>query len=136
MKTTATQDQILFDLINASALKTAIGGGLYKGERPLNSQAEDVVISSMLVGEGTLQSGVANVNIYVPKISVSIGGKTQLLKNTKRVDEVLAIAAPVLREHFGNYFSMWTSRQEDYDEPEINQTRLSFRIEFRLYEHL
>lgn len=132
MKTTATQDNILFKLINESAIKTTIKGGIYKGERPIDSKAEDVVIGSMLVGDGTLQQGVANVNIYIPKIAVQVNGKMQLIKDTKRISEVLAIAAPVLKQAFGNYYSLWTSRQADYDEPEINQTRLSFRIEFRL----
>lgn len=136
MKTTATQDNLLFDLINASALKTTIRGGIYKGERPLDSQAEDIVITSMMVGYGTLQPGVANVNIYIPKVTVKIGGKPQVLKDTKRVDEVLGIAAPVLKEAYGKYYSLWTARQADYDEPDIKQTRLSFRIEFRLDENL
>lgn len=134
MKTTADQDNILYDLISQSPLKTFIRGGVYKGERPLDSQSEDVVISSMLVGDGTLQAGVANVNIYVPKVYQNINGKKQTLKDTKRVDEVLAVARGVLREAYGSYYSLWTSRQGDYDEPDIKQTRLHFRIEFRLMD--
>ncbi|HEY1055011.1 MAG TPA: hypothetical protein VGE24_07745 [Emticicia sp.] len=136
MKTTAVQDNILYSLIDGSALKGLISGKIYKGERPLNSTAEDIVISSMLIGEGTLQPGVANVNIYIPKLYQNIGGTMQHIKDTKRVEEVLAIAAEVLKESFGEYYSLWTSRQADYDEPEINQTRLSFRIEFRIDANL
>lgn len=132
MKTTADQDSILYALINGSALKTFIRGGIYKGERPLDSQAEDIVISSMMIGEGTLQAGVANVNVYIPKIYQNIGGKQQPIKDTRRVDEVLAVANEVLHEAYGKYYSLWTSRQGDYDEPDIKQTRLHFRIEFRL----
>lgn len=134
MRTTADQDNILYELISQSPLKTFIRGGVYKGERPLDSQSEDVVISSMLVGEGTLQAGVANVNIYVPKVYQNINGKKQTLKDTKRVDEVLAVARGVLSEAYGSYYSLWTSRQGDYDEPDIKQTRLHFRIEFRLMD--
>jgi len=131
MKTTADQDDILFELINGSVLKTAINGGIYKGERPLNSNLEDIVISSTVISDGTLQLGVANVNIYVPKQNFNIGGKVQILKNSKRVAELLGIAKDILEEHHGDYFLMWLSNQFDYDEPEINQTRISFRIEFR-----
>ncbi|UTA66651.1 MULTISPECIES: hypothetical protein [Emticicia] len=134
MRTTADQDNILYDLISSSPLRTFIRGGVYKGERPLDSPGEDVVISSMLVGDGTLQAGVANVNIYVPKVYQNINGKKQTLKDTKRVDEVLAVARGVLREAYGSYYSLWTSRQGDYDEPEMKQTRLHFRIEFRLMD--
>ncbi|PLK44405.1 hypothetical protein [Emticicia sp. TH156] len=134
MRTTADQDNILYELISSSPLRTFIRGGVYKGERPLDSPGEDVVISSMLVGDGTLQAGVANVNIYVPKVYQNINGKKQTLKDTKRVDEVLAVARGVLREAYGSYYSLWTSRQGDYDEPEMKQTRLHFRIEFRLMD--
>lgn len=136
MKTTADQDKILYDLISQSPLKTFVRGGLYKGERPLDSQTEDVVITSMLIGDGSLQQGVAVVNIYVPKISQNINGRSQTLKDTKRCEEVLAVAQGVLREAYGSYYSLWTSRQGDYDEPDIKQTRLSFRIEFRMDESL
>lgn len=136
MKTTAVQDNILYGLINESAIKTTIQGDVYKGERPLNSKAEDVVITSMLIGEGTLQQGVANVNIYVPKSYQNINGAMQYIKDTKRIEDVLAVAAPVLKESFGPYYSLWTSKQADYDEPEINQTRLNFRIEFRIDANL
>ena len=132
MKTTADQDSILYTLINQSALKTFIRGGIYKGERPLDSSNEDIVISSLLIGEGTLQAGVANVNIYIPKIYQNIDGKMQTIKDTSRVDEVLAVAREVLHESYGSYYSLWTSRQGDYDEPDIKQTRLHFRIELRL----
>lgn len=132
MKTTANQDSILYTLINQSALKTFIRGGIYKGERPLDSANEDIVISSTAISEGTLQAGVANVNVYIPKIYQNISGKMQYIKDTRRVDEVLAVARDVLHEAYGKYYSLWTSRQGDFDEPDIKQTRLHFRIEFRL----
>ncbi|MBA4852077.1 hypothetical protein [Emticicia sp. BO119] len=132
MKTTAHQDNILYNLINTSALKTLVLGGLYKGERPLDSREEDIVITSMMIGEGTLQEGVANVNIYIPKSVANIGGKSQTIKNTARCEQVLIVAMEVLKESYGSYYSLWASRQQDFDEPEINQTRLSFRIEFRI----
>ena len=132
MKTTADQDNILYNLINQSVLKTFIRGGIYKGERPLDSTNEDIVISSTAIGEGTLQAGVANVNVYIPKIYQNIAGQMQSIKDTARVNEVLAVAGEVLHEAYGSYYSLWTSRQGDYDEPDIQQTRLHFRIEFRL----
>lgn len=75
MKTTADQNQILYDLLKNSSLNSALNGGLYKIERPQNSNLEDIVVSSMLVGDGGFQDGVANVNIYIPKIDINIGGQ-------------------------------------------------------------
>ena len=73
-----------------------------------------------------------NVNIYIKKLSTNIGGVNQLIKDTKRVSEVLPIALGLLKEGAGTYYSFWVSKQAEYDEPEINQTRLNFRVEFRL----
>ena len=109
-----------------------MNGGLYKGERPQNSSLEDIVISSMLTGDGTLQEGVANVNIYVPKMDINIAGQVQKMRNSSRIGEVLGLAISALKEHYGNYFSLWTSKIQEFDEPQINQTRLSLRIEFRM----
>lgn len=133
MKTTADQDGILYELISQSALKNLIRGGIYKGQRPLDSLNEDIVISSMLIGDGTLQKGVANVNVYIPKLYHNIGGKMQLIKDTARIAELLPVAGEILKEAYGKYYSLWTSRQGDFDEPDIKQTRLHFRIEFRLH---
>ncbi|WP_337043861.1 hypothetical protein [Emticicia sp. 17c] len=132
MKTTSDQDNILYELIQNSALSSLIKGGIYKGERPLDSSAEDIVINSLFIGEGTLQPGAATVNIYVPKVFQNIGGQQQSIKDTARVKAILAVAQEVLREAYGSYYSLWTSRQDDSDEPDLKQTRLSFRIEFRI----
>lgn len=131
MRSTSDQEDILYDLIKNSVLDTALNGGIYKGERPLNSNLEDVVITAMLTTDGTLQEGVCNVNIYIKKENRVIGGVSQLLKNTKRVSEVSPIALNVLIEKAGLYYSYWVSKQAEYDEPDINQTRLNFRVEFR-----
>lgn len=133
MKTTADQIQILYDLLKTSSLNTALNGGLYKMERPQNSQLEDIVVSSMLVGDGGFQEGVANVNIYIPKMDVSIGGQLQKMANTGRISTVWSLATLALEENSGSTYNCWCSRTQEFDEPLINQTRLSLRIEFRLF---
>lgn len=132
MRTLVDQDQILYDLIKGSALDSATNGGLYKVERPTNSALEDIVVSSMLTTDGTLQDGVSNVNIYVSKKNQNIGGTVQLMRDSKRISELEPIAATVLKESYGDFYSLWVSKIQEFDETEINQTRLSFRIEFRL----
>jgi hypothetical protein len=132
MRTTADQDQILYDLLLDSDLNNELSGGLYKVERPQNSNLEDIVISSMLVTDGTLQEGVANVNIYIPKISVKISGQNQIMRDSKRISDVLLLAVQALKENVGIYYSLWTSKIQEFDEPQINQTRLNLRIESRI----
>ena len=132
MKNTAFQDNILYNLLNDSALKTAITGKIYKGQRPLGSKLEDVVIQSMPISDGTLQQGVANVNIYIPMLYQNILSQKQVYRNTARIEQILNIATPILKESFGENYSMWTSKQGDYPEEELEQTRLNYRIEFRI----
>lgn len=81
MRNTSDQENILYNLIKNSSLNASLNGGIYKGERPNNSKKEDTVISAMLTSDGTLQQGVSNVNIYIPKIEVKIDGVNQLLKD-------------------------------------------------------
>jgi len=133
MRTTADQDQILYNILKDSALNTELNGGLYKGERPQNSTLEDIVVSSMMVDNSDFQEGVANVNIYIPKMDLSIGGASQKMRDSKRISDVLILAVQALKENFGTFYSLWTSKIQEFDEPQINQTRLSIRIEFRLY---
>ena len=133
MRTTAEMTQILYDVLNASMLKTTVNGLIYKGERPINSTKEDVVIAPIVVSGSDKQIGVANVNIYVPKINQKSGATTSLIKDTKRISEILPVAKDALKLNTGVDYSCWIENQSEYDEPTINQTRLVFRIEFRLF---
>lgn len=54
--------------INTSKLREMISGDLYRFQRPLNSQLEDVVMSVLATGNGQIQPFVLNVNLYVPDI--------------------------------------------------------------------
>lgn len=74
MKTTLDLVDITWKHINASPLKEAISGGVYKFKRPTNSEAEDVVINSLPITNGQLQQAVVNVNVFVPNKVQSIGG--------------------------------------------------------------
>lgn len=133
MRTTADMTQILYDVLKASPLKTTINGLIYKGERPLNSIKEDVVIAPIVISGSDKQIGVTNVNIYVPKINQKSGTTTSLMKDTKRISEILPVAKDALILNTGVDYSCWFESQSEYDEPSINQTRLVFRIEFRLF---
>jgi len=133
MRTTAEMTQILYNVLNASTLKTTVNGLIYKGERPINSVKEDVVIAPITVSGSDKQIGVANVNIYVPKINQKSGTTTSLMKDTKRISEILPVAKDALKLNTGVDYSCWFETQSEFDEPTINQTRLVFRIEFRLF---
>lgn len=70
MKTTFDILDRLFPALNTTAVKSTLGGGkVYRGKRPLNSTARDVVIVPLPVSGGTdIQSGVFFVNCRAPNL--------------------------------------------------------------------
>ena len=69
--------------------KISISGRVYRnGTRPFDSKVEDIVVS-FLTGrdslDGTSQSGVVNVNAYVPSREF---GSPLLVKDVKRCEEL------------------------------------------------
>ena len=57
----------LWAWISASELATAVSGSVYKDQRPLNSDKEDIIIAVIARTAGAQrQDATANVNIYVP----------------------------------------------------------------------
>lgn len=71
-----------FDMVKASSLAQSITGTIYKsGMRPIDQKTEDAVISFLTGVDAQVQSGVVNLNIYVPDID---NGGGQFVKNTAR----------------------------------------------------
>ena len=95
-KTGSEVENDITGIIASSALKTAIGGNIYKeGQRPLNSKDEDIVISFLTGQDGQKQTGVVNVNIYVPNIK-SDRRTGELVKHTSRIRQLEIIANQVV----------------------------------------
>lgn len=91
-KTGSEVENDITGIIVASALKTAVGGKVYKeGQRPLNSKAEDIVISFLTGLDGQVQTGVLNINIYVPNV-VADKATGELVKHTSRIRQLEIIA--------------------------------------------
>lgn len=143
--TTFEQEATLFHLLSLSMLKGAISGGIYKLSRPVDSILEDVVINSLPMGdgsrdpgEGTIQFGTSNVNIYVPDTPIRVAGKEQLLPNTVRMGALAAIAIPVIESFTvgkvgSTQYRMWIANQGVYQEPEIRQHYINLRVEFQYF---
>ncbi|MBO4718983.1 MAG: hypothetical protein J5658_03815 [Prevotella sp.] len=56
----------LWTWVSQSNLATMVTGSVYKDQRPLNSEAEDIVIAVIARTAGAqMQQATANVNIYV-----------------------------------------------------------------------
>lgn len=125
---------IIWKRLSVSALESAISGGIYKLQRPVNSIKEDVVINSITLNANQLQEGVLNVNIHVPNLSVSVNGvQDNSQPDFSKLKALTALAVSSLED-------VWEVSSEVYydvqtpgspiDEPEINQHYSNIRVEF------
>lgn len=96
MKTGFDFEEILFQNLNTSSLKTAIDGVVCK-KRPIDSKLEDVVIRALTANNLDIQNVIVNVNIYVPNKALSLNGKQDDTQpDTKRLKQLVDIALPLL----------------------------------------
>jgi hypothetical protein len=101
MKTTLDAVDIVWKFLDASSLKTAITGKIYKNQRPLDSEAEDVVINSLPINNGQVQEGVMNVNIFVPNKPQQISERQDnTIADHARLKELATLATGLLKDIF------------------------------------
>lgn len=121
----------LYKILNASnALKIAITGKIYKGIRPTNSKLEDVAVNTLVLGTGSRQRGVANINIHVPDIEAGPVGAKYFAPNETRLNQLTNIIKPLIEEGDGPDFSYWIEGTNVFQEPEIDQHYMNFRLAF------
>lgn len=91
-------ENIVYNKLKGGALVSAITGSLRKNERPINSSKEDVVINSLPTNNLQLQTGLVNVNIHVPNLTVSSSEGVQKVPNTSRLETLFNMAQTELDE--------------------------------------
>lgn len=102
MITTLTAVDTVFQQLAASAIKTAISGGIYK-KRPLNSRLEDVIINSPTINATQLQEGLVNVNVHVPNLVISVNGvQDHTQPDTLRLQQLVDMAVLSLTDTWQN----------------------------------
>ena len=81
-------DDILFKIVSEAVTsgKVVINGGVFtQGERPDDSEAEDIVINTITVTHDKPQTGTSNVNIYAKDLKpVSYTHLISFLQREKR----------------------------------------------------
>ncbi|MCX6222483.1 MAG: hypothetical protein NTZ69_16040 [Bacteroidia bacterium] len=131
MKKTGLQIQDdIFSVIDTSSLKQTIAGKIYKGGmRPINAKTEDAVVTFLTGLNGQIQTGVVNVNIYVPDIA--IGSDGQLVCNIPRC-RTLEIAILQIAEALkaSEYKIYPDNVVQTFPAPEISQHFINARLKF------
>lgn len=127
-------DDILFGILTASAeLKTALTGGIYvQGERPDNSEKEDVVINNLFLNHEVPQTGTSNVNIHVPDRKRKIGRQEQFKANRERLRELTAIVLTALKSANIEGLTIRVVTETVIKEPNVSEHYNNLRIEWNI----
>jgi hypothetical protein len=127
-------DDILFEILNASAeLKAELSGGIYvQGERPDESEKEDVVINCLTLSHDVPQSGISNVNIHVPDKKTKIRGKEQRKADRERLRLLTSLVLAVLKSANITGLTLKVSAETVIKEPEVFQHYNNLRVEWNI----
>ena len=136
MKQTFDTDSILFGLLKGSSeLTTAITGGVYAGQRPDNSELEDIVVNTIdLTQEYHPQIGTSNINIHVADKMQTVSGVQMKLADRARLKELSAIVLSVIRSAKFTGLKIIVSNQNTIREADINQHFVNIRINWNIHD--
>lgn len=127
-------DDILFEILNASAeLKAELSGGIYvQGERPDDSQEEDIVINNLHLNHEVPQSGISNVNIHVADKKAKIRGKEQRKADRERLRKLTALVLQALKTANIEGLTIRVTNEAIIKEPTVYQHYNNIRVEWNI----
>lgn len=132
MKKTASQIEADIYKYFKNKINTLINGQTYRnGVRPLNSQKEDCVISFLTGLDGQYQTGVININIFVP---MAKNNDNQYRKNFVRCDAIEQALMPIIEDSktaLKNYKLQLHQMIQTFEETDIKQFFINAKIKFR-----
>ncbi|MEB3041269.1 hypothetical protein [Capnocytophaga gingivalis] len=132
MKKTASQIEADIYKYFKDKINPLINGQTYRnGVRPLNSQKEDCVISFLTGLDGQYQTGVININIFVPLVK---NNDNQYRKDFVRCDTIEQALMPIIEEaetDLRNYRLQLHQMIQTFEETDIKQFFINAKIKFR-----
>lgn len=129
-------DDILFTILNASEeLKEAISGGIYvQGERPDNSEGEDIVINNIVINHNYPQGGTSNVNIHVEDLKLKIKGQEQRKADRERLRFLTDKVVRILKTANIQGLTFWIENETVIKEPSVFQHYTNLRINWNIHK--
>ena len=128
-------DDILFKIVSEAVTsgKVVINGGVFtQGERPDDSEAEDIVINTITVTHDKPQTGTSNVNIYAKDLKLRIKGKEQRKADRERLRTIGdALVAYLDAQNIAD-LEYWIESDIVIKELEVNQHYRNIRISLSL----
>lgn len=129
-------DDILYKLIQAAVAsgEVKISGGVFvQGERPDNSEAEDIVINTITITHEKPQTGTSNVNIYASDKKVKIRGKEQRKADRERLRTIGDALADYLDAQNVADLEYWIESDTTIKEIEVKQHYRNLRISWNIH---
>lgn len=129
-------DDILFKIASEAVTygKVAINGGVFtQGERPDDSEAEDIVINTITVTHDKPQTGTSNVNIYAKDLKLRIKGKEQRKADRERLRTIGdALVAYLDAQNIAD-LEYWIESDTVIKEAEVKQHYRNIRISWNIH---
>lgn len=129
-------DDILFKIVLEAVTsgKVVINGGVFtQGERPDDSEAEDIVINTITVTHDKPQTGTSNVNIYAKDLKLRIKGKEQRKADRERLRTIGdALVAYLDAQNIAD-LEYWIESDIVIKELEVNQHYRNIRISWNIH---
>lgn len=129
-------DDILFKIVSEAVTsgKVVINGGVFtQGERPDDSEAEDIVINTITVTHDKPQTGTSNVNIYAKDLKRRIKGKEQRKADRERLRTIGdALVAYLDAQNIAD-LEYWIESDIVIKELEVNQHYRNIRISWNIH---
>ena len=94
MKTSIDLASIVYQRVKRSGVLELLGGDVYLGIRPLNSEKNDAVVATLSMLEDTLQRGNVNIRIYAKDI---FRGNTHY-PNLGLINEAIRLLKPMFKD--------------------------------------
>lgn len=129
-------DDILFKIVSEAVTsgKVVINGGVFtQGERPDDSEAEDIVINTITVTHDKPQTGTSNVNIYAKDLKLRIKGKEQRKADRERLRTIgNALVAYLDAQNIAD-LEYWIESDIVIKELEVKQHYRNIRISWNIH---
>lgn len=129
-------DDILFKIVSEAVTsgKVVINGGVFtQGERPDDSEAEDIVINTITVTHDKPQTGTSNVNIYAKDLKLRIKGKEQRKADRERLRTIGDALVAYLDAQNIAGLEYWIESDIVIKELEVNQHYRNIRISWNIH---
>lgn len=129
-------DDILFKIVSEAVTsgKVVINGGVFtQGERPDDSEAEDIVINTITVTHDKPQTGTSNVNIYAKDLKLRIKGKEQRKADRERLRTIGDAPVAYLDAQNIADLEYWIESDIVIKELEVNQHYRNIRISWNIH---